>query len=174
MRDMSTFLVLGFAGVGLQVFVVAWVTLAILVFALFTAAVNHFFRSVASFDVDVREATMNLDPVTRRRFYERYASLHPKSPAVAWFLAVGLGPAGANLYRGQWGAFVAAVLSLNGLGAWWIESWYTTPHLVVIENRRLIAWALELVREDLGGEPPVLQRPALVRPLASRETLVTQ
>ena len=160
---------LAFAGIGLQIFVVAWVTLAVLVLALLAAATNHFFRNVARFGDDLREATMDLEPAIRRRFFARYAELHPKDPAVAWFLAVVLGPAGANLYRGKWGACAAAILSLNGLGAWWIESWYTTPHLVNIENRTLIAWALANVRDDVAGESGATSQPpppplALVRP----------
>ncbi|GAC1545413.1 MAG: hypothetical protein NVS3B16_14780 [Vulcanimicrobiaceae bacterium] len=151
--------VLGFVGVGLEVFVVAWVTLAILVFALLAAAARHFFRSVGRFDDDVREATMDLDPIVRRRFSKRYAALRPKNAAVAWFLAVAFGPAGANLYREKWGACFAALVTLNGLGAWWLESWYTTPHLVVMENRKLIAWALQLAREELAHEEAVARQP---------------
>ena len=155
---MSSYVVLGFAGVGLQVFVVVWVTLAILLVALLAAASYSFFRSVAEFDVELREATMDLDPQTRRLFYARYSSLHPKSPAVAWFLAVAFGPIGANLYRQKWGAFFGALVTLNGLGAWWMESIYTTPHLVQIENRELIAYAMQLVHEDLASVPAAIPR----------------
>ncbi|GAC1531069.1 MAG: hypothetical protein NVS2B8_19390 [Vulcanimicrobiaceae bacterium] len=149
---MSTYVLLGFAGVGLTVFVVAWVTLGVLVLALLAAATNHFFRSVPSFDEDLREVTMEMEPADRRRFFELYASLRPKSPAVAWFLAVVLGPMGANLYRQKWGAFLAALVSLNGLGAWWLESWYTTPHLVQIDNRAAIAYALQLLAAERSRE----------------------
>lgn len=155
---MFTFFVLGFVGVGLEVLVTASITLAILIFALLAAAAYSFFRSVANFEDDVREATMDLDPAMRRRFYAHYASLRPKNAAVAWFLAVGLGPIGANLYRGKWLAFVAAVVTLNGLGAWWLESWYTTPHLVLLENRDLIAYALRLAREDVPLVPMATDR----------------
>lgn len=145
---MSSYVLLGFAGVGLQVFVVAWVTLAILLVALLAAASYSFFRSVDRFDDELREATMDLDPSTRRLFYARYSSLRPKNPAVAWCLAVVSGPIGANLYRQKWGAFVGALVTLNGLGAWWMESIYTTPHLVLIENRELMRYAMQLVHED--------------------------
>lgn len=158
MAVMSSYVVFAFAGVGLQVFIVAWVALAILLVALLAAASYSFFRSIGQFDDELREATMDLDPQTRRLFYARYSSLHPKSPAVAWFLAVVFGPIGANLYRQKWGAFFGALVTLNGLGAWWMESIYTTPHLVHIENRELIAYAMQLVREDLAESLAVLPR----------------
>jgi hypothetical protein len=153
---MTPLYLVAFVGVGLEIFIVAWGTLAILVAAVLSAAVNHFFSSVGHFDDDLREATMDLSPQARRRFFELYESQHPKSPAVAWFLAVGLGPAGANLYRGEWAAFFGAVVTLNGLGAWWFESWFTTPHLVLMKNRKHIAWALFVLNQDesLEAQPP--------------------
>lgn len=144
---------LAFVGVGLTVIIVAWVTLAILLVALLAACASSFFRSVDDFDIDVREATMDLSPTDRRRFYEIYASLHPKNPAVAWFLAVGLGPIGANLYRQKWPAFFGALISLNGLGAWWLESIYSTPYLVIIENRATVAYALRLLHDEHSHAP---------------------
>lgn len=146
-----SFFLLGFAGVGLTVVLVAWITLAILLLALLAAAANHFFRSVDRFDDDLREATMDLAPGDRRRFFALYESLHPKNPAVAWFLAVGLGPMGANLYRGKWPAFVGALLTLNGLGAWWLESIYSTPYLVLAENRSLVAYARDLLADEIAA-----------------------
>jgi hypothetical protein len=134
---------LAFSDVGIQVFTFAAVALVVLVLALFAAAANVFFRNVEHFDDDVREATMDLSPQDRRRFFELYTSRGPKSAAVAWFLAVVLGPVGVNLYRGKPLPCIAAILSLNGLGAWWIESWFTAPQFVLIENRRFIAWALQ-------------------------------
>ncbi len=159
---MTPIFLVAFADVGLQIFIVAWVTLAILIAALLSAAVNHFFRSVGRFDDALREATMDLHPRERRRFFELYESRRPKNPAVAWFLAVGLGPAGANLYREQWSACFAAVVSLNGLGAWWLESWFTTPHLVSIENRKHIAWALFVLQSERKLEAEAVAEPGVV------------
>jgi hypothetical protein len=151
---MTPLYLVAFAGVGLEIFVVAWVTLAILIVALLSAAVNHFFRSVGHFDDDLREATMDLEPSERRRFFELYESQHPKNPAIAWFLAVLLGPVGSNLYRGEWAAFFGAVVSLNGLGAWWLESWFTTPHLVLMKNRKHIAWAHFVLTKESNEQEP--------------------
>ena len=148
---MMTFSSLGFVGVGLTVIIVAWITLAILLVALLAASASNFFRSVDDFDTDVREATMEMAPAERRRFFEIYASLHPKNPAVAWFLAVGLGPIGTNLYRGKWATFAGALVTLNGLGAWWLESIFTAPYLVIIENRATIAYALRLLHDEPSG-----------------------
>lgn len=150
---MTASCVLAFAGVGLEIFWVASITLVILVFALLAAAANYFFRNVGRFDDDLREATMDLEPAARRRFFELYESRHPKNVAVAWFLAVGLGPAGANLYRGEWPAFFAAVVSLNGFGAWWLEAIFTTPQLVLMKNDSYIAWARQIVDSEFAHRP---------------------
>ena len=164
---------LAFVGVGLTILYVASITLAILVFALLAASAYYFFRSVDSFDDDVRAATMALSPAERARFFTVYHALHPKNPAVAWFMAVILGPIGANLYRGQWLAFAGAVVSLNGLGAWWIESWYSTCPLVLLKNRGLIAYALEIMANDPAPDAkpvfvPPAARPELVPAMSAR------
>lgn len=164
---------LGFVGVGLTVIVVAWVTLAILLLALVAAAANNFFRSVDDFDDDVREATMDLDPNARRRFFDIYASLRPKNPAVAWFLAVGLGPIGASLYRGKWGTFCGALVTLNGLGAWWLESIFTTPYLVAIENRASIAYVLEILAAESTRETEIARKNEFV-PLSAAAKVVAR
>ncbi len=143
-----TFRPFGFSDVGLEVWAVAAVTLVLLILALLAASANVVFRSAPRFQDDVREATMDLSPAMRRRFYALYDAEKPKDPAIAWFLAVGLGPAGANLYRRKPFAFFAAILSLNGLGAWWLESWFTTPQFVLVENRKLIAATLSLVQQE--------------------------
>jgi hypothetical protein len=139
---------LAFNDVGQSVFTLAFVALVILVAALVAASAYVFFRTVDRFDDDVREATMDLEPAARRRFFAVYATRRPKNPAVAWFLAVGLGPLGVNFYRGKWGACLAALVSLNGLGAWWLESLFTAPQFVLIENRELIDWTLFVVKRE--------------------------
>ncbi len=169
---MSSFTVLAFAGVGLEVLVVASVTLAILLVALLAASAYSFFRSVGDFENEVREATMDLSPAMRRSFYAHFAALHPKNAAVAWFLAVGLGPIGANLYRGKWLAFAAAVVTLNGLGAWWLESIFTTPYLVLVENRSLIAYALELAHAEANEAPIGFGR--AIAPMARLEAVAAR
>jgi len=127
-------------GLTRTIFIVAWATFAVLVVGLLAAAAGAFFSSIVRFDDELREATMDLSPSARRRFYALYDGRRPKSPAVAWCLAVAFGPAGANLYLEQWAACAVAVISLNGLGVWWFESWFSTPRLVIIKNRRIIAW----------------------------------
>ncbi len=148
--------VLAFNDVGQSVFTLAFVALVILVAALVAASAYVFFRNVDHFDDDVREATMDLEPAARRRFFAVYATRRPKNAAVAWFLAVGLGPLGVNFYRGKWGPCFAALVSLNGLGAWWLESLFTAPQFVLIENRELIEWALFVVKREY--EPAAMPR----------------
>jgi len=147
-----TFRPFGFSDVGLEVWGVAAVTLVLLLLALVAASAYVFFRSVAHFQDDVREATMDLSPEMRRRFYAAYDAEKPRDPAVAWFLAVGLGPIGVNFYRGKGFAFFAALVSLNGLGAWWMESLFTAPQFVLIENRALIKQSLSFVQQEAARE----------------------
>ena len=127
---------------------VAAVTLVLLLLALLAASANVLFRSAPRFQDDLREATNDLTPAMRRRFYTLYDAYRPRDPAIAWFLAVGLGPFGVNFYRGKWYASAAALLTLNGLGAWWMESWFTAPQFVLIENRALIAQSLSILQQE--------------------------
>jgi hypothetical protein len=138
----------GFSDVGLEVWGVAAGLLVLLILALLAASVSVFIRNVPHFQDDVREATMALSPAMRRRFYEIYDARKPRDPAIAWFLAIGFGPIGVNWYRGEGRAFVAALVSLNGLGAWWLESWFTAPQFVLIENRALIEQSLSLLQDE--------------------------
>jgi hypothetical protein len=147
-----TFRPFGFSDVGLEVWGVAAVTLVLLLLALVAASAYVFFRSLAHFQDDVREATMDLSPEMRRRFYAAYDAEKPRDPAVAWFLAVGLGPIGVNLYRGKGFAFFAALVSLNGLGAWWMESLFTAPQFVLIENRALIKQSLSFIQQEAARD----------------------
>jgi hypothetical protein len=134
---------LAFDDVALRVIGVAWWALGILIAALFLAAMNHFFFMVGRADDVIFEAVLGLDRHAAIKFYELYRERKPKNVAIAWFLTVILGPIGAFFYLGQWGKFAAAIVTLNGFGAWWIESWFSVPQAVLIENRRLAASVLE-------------------------------
>jgi len=134
---------LAFDEVGWRIIQVAWTTLVILLVALFVGAAERFFAAVGRSDEIVFQATLGLDRASAMTFYSLYRSRRPKNVAVAWILSVILGPIGAFGYMEQWGKFAAALFTLNGLGAWWIESLYSVPQLVLIENRRSAQWALE-------------------------------
>jgi len=123
-----------------------------LILALLAASAYVLFRSLPHFQDDVREATMDLSPAMRRRFFAVYDAEKPRDPAVAWFLAVALGPIGVNFYRGKGLAFLAALVSLNGLGAWWMESWFTAPQFVLMENRALIKQSLSFVQQEAARD----------------------
>lgn len=140
---MQGYLFLAFDDVGWHVITVAWITLAILLLALFIGALDRFLVAVGCADEIVFEATLGLDRASAITFYSLYRSRRPKNVAVAWILSVVLGPIGAFGYMEQWGKFAAALFTLNGLGAWWIESLFSIPQLVLIENRRSATWALE-------------------------------
>jgi hypothetical protein len=150
-----TFRPFGFSDVGLEVWGLAFVVLVLLILALLAASAYVLFRSLPHFQDDVREATMDLSPEMRRRFFAAYDAEKPRDPAVAWFLAVGLGPIGVNFYRGKGLAFFAALVSLNGLGAWWMESWFTAPQFVLIENRALIKQSLSFIQQEAAREARV-------------------
>jgi hypothetical protein len=134
---------LAFDDVGWRIIEVSWSALAILLLALFAGAVDRFFVALGYSDEIVFESTLGLDPPSAIKFYSLYRSRRPKNVAVAWILSVVLGPIGAFGYMEQWGKVAAALLTLNGLGAWWIESLYSVPQLVLMENRRSAKWALE-------------------------------
>jgi uncharacterized protein YjeT (DUF2065 family) len=130
-------LVLAFDDVALRVIGIAWWAFGILVAALFLAAMNNFFFTIGRADDVIFEAVLGLDAPAAVKFYELYREFKPKNVAVAWFLTVVLGPIGTFLYLEQWGKFAAAIVTLNGFGAWWIESWFSTPRLVLDQNRRI-------------------------------------
>jgi len=134
---------LAFDDVGWQVIHVAWITLAILLLALFISAAERVFVAMGRADEIVFEATLGLDRTSALKFYSLYRSRRPKNVAMAWILSVVLGPIGAFGYLEQWGKFTAALFTLNGLGAWWIESLYSVPQLVLMNNRQSAEWALE-------------------------------
>ncbi|GAC1432489.1 MAG: hypothetical protein NVSMB5_26350 [Candidatus Velthaea sp.] len=151
-RMQHGYALLAFNDVALRVIDVAWWSLGILVLALLAAAANRFFVTVGRADDIVFEATLGLDRTSAQRFYALYLSRKPKNLAIAWFLTVLLGPIGAFAYMEQWGKFTAALFTLNGFGAWWIESWFSVPHLVLMENRRIAQSSLEqlpfVMRQD--------------------------
>ena len=142
---MKSPILLAFSDVGWRVVEVAWIALAILLLALFAGAVERLFVAVGRADEIVFEATLGLDRRSAMMFFALYRSRRPKNVAVAWILSVVLGPVGAFGYLEQWGKFAAALFTLNGLGAWWIESLYSVPQLVLMLNRRNATWALEQV-----------------------------
>lgn len=147
--------ILAFDDVALHVLAVAWITLAILLLALLAAAANRFFVAAGRGDDLVFELTLGLDPQSATHFYQRYRRLRPKNVAIAWFLCVLFGPIGAFLYMEQWGKFAAAVFTLNGLGAWWIESLFSVPQLVLIENRQLAEAVLEQLPFTMRAEAAI-------------------
>jgi len=146
-------LVLAFNDVALRVIAVAWWTLGILVLALVAAAVNRVQVAIARGEDVVLEATLELDRAQTLRFYEEYHRAGPKNVAVAWMLTLVLGPVGAFGYMRQWGKCAAALFTLNGFGAWWLESLFSVPQLVLIENRRLAR--LTIAQMNFLGESAV-------------------
>ncbi len=142
-----------FNDVALRVIGVAWGTLGILVLALLAAAVNRVIVAIARGEELVLEATLGMDRAQTLRFYDEYHRAGPKNVAVAWMLTVVLGPIGAFGYMQQWGKCTAALVTLNGLGAWWLESLFSVPQLVLIENRRLARQTIEQM--DFLGESAV-------------------
>jgi len=141
--DVHVSIFLAFDDVGWHVIEVAWFSLAILLLALFIGAADRFFVALGNCDGIVFESTLGLDRSSAMKFYSLYLSRRPKHVAVAWILSVLFGPIGAFGYLEQWGKFSAALFTLNGLGAWWIESLFSVPQLVLMENRRNAQWALE-------------------------------
>jgi hypothetical protein len=145
-----------FDDVGNLVFTVARITLAVLILGLLASSASVVASVVRRSDDIVYESMLGLDRDSGSKFYALYQSRRPKSVAFAWLCSVVAGPIGAFGYLRNWRMFAAAVLTLNGLGAWWIESWFSIPQLVIIENRANARWA----SEQLGSmeRDPVAQR----------------
>lgn len=141
--------VLAFSGVGLTVFQVASTLLAVLLLGLLAASARYFGEAVVRADAIVVEAMLGLDRAGMLAFYDIYRGMRPANVAVAWFLSVIFGPFGSLLYLRD-GRFVVALITLNGLGLWSIESWFSVPQLVILQNRQKAAWALELVPAALA------------------------
>jgi len=134
---------IAFDDVGNAVFTVARVTLALLIFGLLASAAASVAASTRRADDLVYESMLGLDRESGVTFYELYRGRRPKNVTFAWLLSVVTGPFGAFAYMQNWPMCALAFVTLNGLGAWWIESWFSVPALVMIENRASARWALD-------------------------------
>jgi hypothetical protein len=134
---------IAFDDVGNAVFTVARVTLTLLILALLASAAAAVAASTKRADDLVYESMLGLDRESGVKFYELYRGRKPKNVTFVWLLSVVAGPLGAFAYMRKWRLFALAVVTLNGLGAWWIESWFSVPALVMLENRENARWALE-------------------------------
>ncbi len=143
---------LAFDDVGNTVFTVARVTLALLILALLASAAQALASAIGCENDIVYEAMVGLDRASGETFYRLYRSRHPKSVAFAWLCSVVAGPIGAFGYLRDWRTFAIAVVTLNGFGAWWIESWFSVPRLVLIQNRTIARWAIDHVPYALKRE----------------------
>jgi hypothetical protein len=132
-----------FDDVGNAIFSVARITLALLVLGLLASAAAAVASTTRRADDLVYESMLDLDRASGVTFYELYRGRRPKNVTFAWLLSVITGPIGAFAYMQNWRLCALAVVTLNGFGAWWIESWFSVPALVMIENRANARWALE-------------------------------
>jgi len=123
-----------FIDVARSVIIVAWVSLVILILALLAAAVERFIVASSRADDILFEAVLELDEPAARKFYPVFKH-RAKNVGVAWILSVVTGPLGAYLYLGDYGRAAIALVTLNGLGAWWIASWFIIPQAVLIRLR---------------------------------------
>jgi hypothetical protein len=146
------FTLLAFDNVGLEVFAVARITLALLILALLASAARTVVSVISQENDIVYEAMLGLDRAGGEAFYRLYRSREPKSAAFAWLCSVVAGPIGAFGYLRDWRIFSLALVTLNGLGGWWIESWFSVPQLVLIRNRRIARWAVDQVPYVLQGD----------------------
>lgn len=137
-RVNSSLVMLGFVDVALKVISVAWVALAILILALLASALERFLVAAERADDIMFEALAGLEQTTARRLYQLFKT-RSKNIGVAWLLSVVLGPFGAYAYLGNWGRAALALVTLNGFGAWWIESWFSIPQLVLMQKREIAA-----------------------------------
>jgi hypothetical protein len=127
---------MAFIDVAIKVIAVAWIALAILVLGLLAASVRAAVYTLQDADDVVFTTLAGLDERESAYAY-RFFKERSHSVAIAYILAVVLGPLGAYAYLGQYGKAAIALVTLNGFGAWWIESWFSVPQVVVIAKRKL-------------------------------------
>jgi hypothetical protein len=142
--------VLALSSVGAAVFRLAGGVLAVLILGLLAASVRYFALAIPRADAIVVEAMLGLDRDSGIVFYDIYRGMRPANVGVAWFLAVLFGPLGAFLYLRDWRKAALALITLNGLGLWSLESWFSVPPLVISQNREKAEAARELVPAALA------------------------
>ncbi len=121
----------------MHVIAVAWIALAILIAALLAAAIRFAVFAVGDAN-DILFASFAELPADRARYTYAFVRERSRNVAIAFALSVIAGPFGAYLYLGEYGKAILALVTLNGLGAWWIESWFSIPQVVLMRNCRLV------------------------------------
>jgi len=86
-------------------------------------------------------------------FWQMYRNKGPKDVVVAWFLNLLLSPTIAYLYLGKWALAAISLLTLQGVGFWWLYNIFSMPSQVGNLNRLLAEQAiteLRLARPNFG------------------------
>lgn len=127
----------------------------LLVIAWVGGAIWFFTGPAKSADRYVNELSAS---ITRRDdavlFRQLYRNKQPRSVVVAWVLTAVLSPTVSYIYSRQWVRCLLALVTLQGLGIWWLVSIFSMPFEVMKVNKRLADEAyseLRLARPELLG-----------------------
>ena len=104
------------------------------------------------------------NPADGALFKHIYQTKQPKDVLIAWLLTFFLSPTISYIYQNKWGLAVIAFLTFQGLGFWWLISWFTMPGEVIRYNKNL---ADQAFNELMMVRPQVAQSPAYATPSAT-------
>ncbi len=131
----------------------AWGVGAVFLFVGPAKATNRYVDSLAA------SVTRRDDAVLFRQLYR---NKQPRNLVLAWFLTALLTPTVGYIYSRQWVKMLLSIVTLEGLGVWWIVGCFTMPYEVMNYNKHLAdeAYAeLRLARPELFGSSGSLAQP---------------
>jgi hypothetical protein len=141
------YLIVGFVGLAV------WVLIGLLIYR---ALVTNPIRGTEE-HVEMLAAHFS-DPADAALFRRTYAAKQPKSVLAAWLLTFFLSPTISYIYQNKWALAIIAFLTFQGLGIWWVISWFTMPGEVARYNQLLA---------DKAFNEIMMVRPQSPRPYAS-------
>lgn len=107
------------------------------------------------------------NPSDAALFRRTYEAKQPKSVLAAWLLTFFLSPTISYIYQNKWALAVIAFLTFQGLGAWWVISWFTMPGEVARYNLLLADQAFNEIMMWRGPSQAAPTAPNAPPPLSS-------
>lgn len=97
-------------------------------------------------------------PADAALFHSIYRSKNPRSTLAAWLLTIFLSPTISYIYQNRWIPAAISFLTIQGLGLWWVISWFTMPSEVAKTNMRL---ADEAFNQVMLARPGAVNAPTV-------------
>lgn len=110
--------------------------------------------SKAQREAAARDAYLNSlfpNAETKSVFHSMYAT-RKKSVAVTYVLSVLLGPSIGYAYLGEWGIALISLLTLQGLGIWWVLGIFTAWSWAIQHNKRAEAEVINYFLSQIALE----------------------